>query len=143
MEVNSLFQGDCLEGFSRIKPGAVDLVFADPPFNIGYDYDTYDDGKDAEEYLPWCDQWGREIHRVLRPNGSFWRNDDGLGTCGTCPLVKAITPQSGWYTLQISHFNAGGVLSNFTAKYGRYPSGNPNCNNPTTPILAPSPGAPK
>jgi DNA modification methylase len=72
MEANSLFQGDCLEGFSRIEPGCVDLVFADPPFNIGYDYDIYDDRKDADHYLAWCRKWGQEIHRVLKPSGTFW-----------------------------------------------------------------------
>jgi site-specific DNA-methyltransferase (adenine-specific) len=50
----------------------VDLVFADPPFNIGYDYDIYDDQQEAEDYLSWCIKWGREIHRVLKPNGTFW-----------------------------------------------------------------------
>src|SRR5438105_2411964 len=72
MEANSLFQGDCLEGFSKVKPGCVDLVFADPPFNIGYDYDVYDDRKDADHYLAWCRKWGQEIHRVLKPGGTFW-----------------------------------------------------------------------
>jgi site-specific DNA-methyltransferase (adenine-specific) len=72
MEVNSLFQGDCLEGFSKLETGTVDLVFADPPFNIGYDYDVYDDRKDAEAYLAWCRKWGGEIHRALKPTGTFW-----------------------------------------------------------------------
>jgi site-specific DNA-methyltransferase (adenine-specific) len=72
MDANSLFQGDCLEGFARIKTGCVDLVFADPPFNIGYDYDIYDDRKEADHYLTWCRKWSREIHRVLKPSGTFW-----------------------------------------------------------------------
>jgi site-specific DNA-methyltransferase (adenine-specific) len=72
MEVNYLFHGDCLEGFARIEPGSVDLVFADPPFNIGYDYDIYDDSKEANEYLAWCKKWGQEIQRVLKANGTFW-----------------------------------------------------------------------
>jgi len=72
MEVNSLFQGDCLEGFAKIESGCVDLVFADPPFNIGYDYDIYDDRKAADEYLAWCRKWGNEIERVLKPSGTFW-----------------------------------------------------------------------
>src|SRR5207237_596973 len=52
--------------------GSVDLVFADPPFNIGYDYDVYDDRRDAVQYLGWCEQWGREMVRVLKPTGAFW-----------------------------------------------------------------------
>ena len=53
MEWNQLFQGDCVEGLARLEPGTVDLAFADPPFNIGYDYDVYDDRSDAEHYLDW------------------------------------------------------------------------------------------
>jgi DNA modification methylase len=72
MEVNSLFQGDCLDGFAKLDAGCVDLVFADPPFNIGYDYDVYDDRKEGEQYVAWCRKWGGEIYRVLQPNGTFW-----------------------------------------------------------------------
>jgi site-specific DNA-methyltransferase (adenine-specific) len=48
------------------------LAFADPPFNIGFDYDVYDDGQDPETYLGWCKQWIGELHRVLKPDGTFW-----------------------------------------------------------------------
>ena len=43
LELDRLYDGDCLEQFRRVRDGSVDLVFADPPFNIGYEYDTYDD----------------------------------------------------------------------------------------------------
>jgi site-specific DNA-methyltransferase (adenine-specific) len=55
-----------------VSSGSVDLAFADPPFNIGYDYDVYDDRKGAEEYLDWTRRWASEIVRVLKPNGTFW-----------------------------------------------------------------------
>jgi site-specific DNA-methyltransferase (adenine-specific) len=48
------------------------LAFADPPFNIGYDYDTYDDRRSADDYLAWSKRWMGEIVRVLRPDGTFW-----------------------------------------------------------------------
>ena len=35
--VNTLVQGDSIERLKTINPGSIDLVFADPPFNIGYD----------------------------------------------------------------------------------------------------------
>ena len=52
--------------------GSVDLAFADPPFNIGYDYDVYEDQLDGEKYLDWCRQWTAEVVRVLKPDGTFW-----------------------------------------------------------------------
>jgi len=72
MDMDCLFHGDCLDGFAKVESHSVDLVFADPPFNIGYDYDIYNDRKQAEEYLGWCQKWGSQIHRVLKPTGTFW-----------------------------------------------------------------------
>ena len=37
------YRGDCLDGLAGFPEGWVDLAFADPPFNIGYDYDVYED----------------------------------------------------------------------------------------------------
>ena len=59
-----LYQGDCLEHFQRVESGSIDLVFADPPFNIGYDYDVYNDRRDADQYLEWTQQWAAEVARV-------------------------------------------------------------------------------
>jgi site-specific DNA-methyltransferase (adenine-specific) len=72
VEWNHLTSGDCIKGLERLKAGSVDLAFADPPFNIGYEYDVYDDRADAEHYLDWTRKWGRAVHRVLKPAGTFW-----------------------------------------------------------------------
>ena len=69
---DQLHQGDCLEVFKGLSDGTVDLAFADPPFNIGYDYDVYNDSQDAHQYLDWSRQWIGEVARVLKPTGSFW-----------------------------------------------------------------------
>ncbi len=63
---------DCLRGLAAMEPGSVDLAFADPPFNIGYEYDEYDDRQDHEKYLAWSRDWFRAVYRVLKPNGAFW-----------------------------------------------------------------------
>jgi site-specific DNA-methyltransferase (adenine-specific) len=72
VESNRLHRGDCIAGLTSLPAGCVDLAFADPPFNIGYDYDVYDDNRDAETYLDWTRRWGSEVVRVLRPTGTFW-----------------------------------------------------------------------
>ena len=69
---NHLYQGDCLDYLGRMPDGCVDLIFADPPFNIGYTYDVYDDRREADKYIAWSRQWGTEIVRVLKPTGTFW-----------------------------------------------------------------------
>jgi site-specific DNA-methyltransferase (adenine-specific) len=48
------------------------LIFADPPFNIGYEYDIYDDRRSRDEYLAWAEEWLRTAIRLLKPTGSFW-----------------------------------------------------------------------
>jgi site-specific DNA-methyltransferase (adenine-specific) len=70
--LGQIHQGDCIEGMQRLPDATVDLVFADPPFNIGYQYDAYDDSLEEEKYLAWSADWMREVHRVLKPNGTFW-----------------------------------------------------------------------
>jgi site-specific DNA-methyltransferase (adenine-specific) len=55
-----------------MKADSVHLAFADPPFNIGYEYDVYDDRRACEEYLAWSKKWIAGVHRVLRPDGTFW-----------------------------------------------------------------------
>lgn len=70
--INKLIQGDCLQGLAQLPTGCVDLAFADPPFNIGYDYDEYQDDRASDDYLAWCDRWLAEVVRVLKPDGTFW-----------------------------------------------------------------------
>ncbi len=67
-----LIAGDCLASFPSLEAGSIDLVFADPPFNIGYDYDVYDDRRDPSHYLDWTRKWAQEVYRVLKPAGTFW-----------------------------------------------------------------------
>ena len=69
---NHIHQGDCIQLLEQLKKGSVDLVFADPPFNIGYDYDVYDDQRQADDYLKWCRKWIKGVHRALKDDGTFW-----------------------------------------------------------------------
>lgn len=64
--------GDCIAGMQELPEGSIDLVFADPPFNIGYDYDVYKDKKEHQHYLDWSKDWISAVHRVLKPDGTFW-----------------------------------------------------------------------
>ncbi len=70
--INEVIESDCLEGMKQLVDGSVDLVFADPPFNIGYKYDLYEDNLEDNEYLGWSRQWMEEVIRVLKDDGSFW-----------------------------------------------------------------------
>lgn len=51
----------------------VRLVFADPPYNIGFDYgEGHDDLLPDADYLAWCERWMRECADLLTPDGSMW-----------------------------------------------------------------------
>src|SRR5437016_6011773 len=72
MELDRLYNRDCISGMAQIAEASVDLAFADPPFNIGYKYDVYEDRLKADEYLAWSKQWGAALVRTLKPTGTFW-----------------------------------------------------------------------
>src|SRR5438552_1190505 len=69
---NDVLTGDCLERLAELPDGCADLVFADPPFNIGYEYDVYDDRRAKRDYLAWADRWLGAAVRVLAPTGSLF-----------------------------------------------------------------------
>jgi site-specific DNA-methyltransferase (adenine-specific) len=70
--LDKIHHGECISALSKLPPQFVDLAFADPPFNIGYDYDVYDDRKDRDHYLEWSREWIRAVYRVVKPTGTFW-----------------------------------------------------------------------
>lgn len=66
----TFYGSDCLEALRYVPSGSVDLVFADPPFNVGIKYKGYKDN--SETYREWCADWIAECFRVLKPTGSFY-----------------------------------------------------------------------
>lgn len=70
--VFSVLNEDCVAGMKKLPDASVQLVFADPPFNIGYEYDVYNDSRCADDYVKWCRQWMKQVKRILAPNGTFW-----------------------------------------------------------------------
>jgi len=72
-QLGRLYQGDCLELLAATDDDTFDLVFADPPFNLGKDYGkTVSDSLRDEEYLAWCESWIKECARTLSPGGAFY-----------------------------------------------------------------------
>ncbi len=72
MEVNKIYLGDCLKIMKKFPDESIDLVFADPPFNIGIKYDNYNDNLPYEEYYDWSKKWINECYRLLKNNGSIY-----------------------------------------------------------------------
>ena len=70
--LNKIICGDCIELLGKVTQPFADLVFADPPFNIGYAYDKYYDKVKSKNYIAWTKEWMRACLKVLKPNGSFY-----------------------------------------------------------------------
>ena len=68
----NILHGDVFEGLSGIEDSSVDLIFADPPYNIGKDFDGLIDSKQENEFLNWCYKWIDECHRTLKDTGTFY-----------------------------------------------------------------------
>lgn len=64
--------GDALEVLKRYPDNSIDLVFADPPYNLDKAYNVYDDEQANEQYIAWCNAWLEEYARVLKPTGSLY-----------------------------------------------------------------------
>ena len=72
MREDTIYCGDTLRLLPKWPEGCVDLVFADPPYNIGYVYDEYDDNLPGDQFVAWCGKWMAECQRVLTDTGSFY-----------------------------------------------------------------------
>lgn len=71
--LGKLYQGDCLELLSRTPDESVDVVFADPPFNLGKAYgSSINDKLSDETYLSWCEAWIKDCARIIKPGGAFY-----------------------------------------------------------------------
>lgn len=72
-DYGSLYEGDCIQIMSQLPSESVDLIFADPPFNLGKQYSSnVDDNISENEYLEWSYAWIKESVRVLRTGGSLF-----------------------------------------------------------------------
>jgi len=70
--INKIVCGDCIEILSKVRKPFADLIFADPPFNIGYQYDHYQDKLKKDKYIAWTRDWMAVCKKVLKPHGSFY-----------------------------------------------------------------------
>ena len=70
--LNKIICGDCIEVLGKASEPFADLIFADPPFNIGFKYDKYYDKVKKDNYIAWTHEWMSLCKKVLKPAGSFY-----------------------------------------------------------------------
>lgn len=72
MNLTTCIEGDALELFTDIPSESVDLIIADPPYNLGKDYGNNRDSMQFDEYLNFTHKWLSEAKRVLKPDGTIY-----------------------------------------------------------------------
>src|SRR5690606_24321063 len=86
LPLDRILQGDCIETMRALPAASVDIIFADPPYNLqlggdltrpdGSQVDAVDDDWDKFDSLAAYDRfthaWLKEAKRILKPGGSIW-----------------------------------------------------------------------
>jgi DNA modification methylase len=72
IELNKIYNEDCLVGLKNLPNNSVDLIITSPPYWKGFEYEAYFNS--YKQYLDWCKGWLKESKRVLKPNGTFYLN---------------------------------------------------------------------
>lgn len=67
-----IIMGDAALELAKIEPCSVDLVVADPPYNLGKDYGNNHDVQGFDEYLAFSRRWLALANRILKPSGTLY-----------------------------------------------------------------------
>lgn len=72
MELNKVYNCDCVEYMRTLPNECVDLIIADPPYYKAINEKWDKQWKTEDEYLNWTQQWFNECVRVLKPTEVFY-----------------------------------------------------------------------
>lgn len=67
-----ILQGEAIEKLKELVNESVDLVIADPPYNLNKDYGNKSDSKSFDEYINFTKEWTKEATRILKPTGTIY-----------------------------------------------------------------------
>lgn len=71
-ESRRIIHGDALSELKKLPSESVDLIFADPPYNIGKNFDGLVESWDDADFRSWLFEIIAECHRVLKKQGSMY-----------------------------------------------------------------------
>ncbi|NHK31699.1 MAG: site-specific DNA-methyltransferase [Asgard group archaeon] len=73
--INKIYMKNCIQGMNELLPEkSIDVIVTSPPYNIGIQYNSYNDNIPFEDYLDFIEQVAKSCHRVLKDDGSFFFN---------------------------------------------------------------------
>lgn len=72
LELNKVYMMDCLDGIEKLKNNSIKLAIIDPPYNVGYKYNSYKDNLPYKEYILWQSEIINKLIDKLTEDGSIW-----------------------------------------------------------------------
>jgi modification methylase len=123
---NKIIIGDCIEQLSRLPEASIDLVFADPPYNLQLNNELYrpnnsrvdavDDDWDKFSsfgaYDAFTRDWLAACRRVLKPQGSLW----AIGSYHNIFRVGTILQDLGYWVLNDVIWRKTNPMPNFRGR---------------------------
>ncbi len=123
VETDRLIRGDCIPEMRKLPDGCVDMIFADPPYNLqlggdlsrpdGSHVDAVTDDWDKFDsfaaYDSFTREWLREARRILKPNGTIWV----IGSYHNIFRVGATMQDQGFWILNDIIWRKANPMPNF------------------------------
>ena len=126
LPLNSIIAGDCITAMANLPDACVDLIFADPPYNLQLKstlhrpdnslVDAVDDDWDQfssfAAYDKFTRDWLKEARRILKPNGAIWV----IGSYHNIFRVGAAIQDLGFWVLNDVVWRKSNPMPNFRGK---------------------------
>ena len=126
LPLNSILEGDTIENMKELPSNSIDLIFADPPYNLQLngnlhrpdnsmvqavkeDWDKFINFKDYDNF---CEKWLIEAKRLLKPNGALWV----IGTYHNIYRLGSILQNLGFWILNDVIWRKSNPMPNFHGK---------------------------
>lgn len=72
LPLNKIICGDTTKELQKLPDESVDVIIADPPYNIGKDFGNNIDKRELTEYVRWSNIWMRECIRIMKPTATLF-----------------------------------------------------------------------
>jgi modification methylase len=126
LPLNSILAGDCIEMMNSLPENSVDLIFADPPYNLqlkgdlhrpdNSKVDAVDDEWDQFDsfraYDDFTTEWLKAARRILKPNGAIWV----IGSYHNIFRVGSALQNQGFWILNDVVWRKSNPMPNFRGK---------------------------
>ncbi|MEC9344796.1 MAG: site-specific DNA-methyltransferase [Pseudomonadota bacterium] len=126
LPINRIIQGDCVQIMEQLPAGSVDMVFADPPYNLQLrgelrrpdesvvdavddDWDRFDS---LEDYDAFTRAWLQAAHRAMKDTGTLWV----IGSYHNIYRIGAILQDLGFWILNDVVWRKANPMPNFRGR---------------------------